>query len=75
MEFEESDHANRRRYSWAVVGTIGGPWLYLRVVRRSSLILKVEQTLLEKPHVSRFELVDSANQLHVAFGLAFPAFG
>jgi len=52
-----------------------GPWPYLRVIRRSSSILNVEQTSFEKPHVSRFELVDGADQLHVAFGLAFPAFG
>ena len=74
-EFEESDHANRRRYCWPVVDAIIRPWPYLRVIRRSSLILKVEQTSFAKPHAACFELVGSANQLHAPLGWAFPTLG
>jgi len=45
------------------------------MIRRSSLILRVEQTSFEKPHVSRFEVVDSANQLHAPLGWTLPTLG
>ena len=67
--------ANRRRYYWPVVGAIIGPWPYLRVIRCSSLILKVEQTSFEKPYAACFELVDSATQLHAPLGWTFPTLG
>src|SRR4029077_15171801 len=74
VEFEKSFNPDRRHYYRPVAGAIIGPWPYLRVIRRSSLILKVEQTSFEKPYAACFDFIDSADQLHAALGLAFPAF-
>jgi hypothetical protein len=79
---------NRHRYHRLRVSAIIGPWSYRRcwyflIVSSNECVAfsrcAQRRTLVsthsfEKPHEARIDFADRADELHDAFGLAFPAF-